>query len=882
MSKEMPARYNHQEVETGKYEYWLKNRCFESGQDKSKPPFCIVIPPPNVTGKLHLGHAWDGTLQDLIIRYKHLKGFDTLWVPGCDHAGIATQAKVEEKLRKEGISRYDLGREKFLDVAWKWKHEYHNFILDQWKVMGLSLDYNKERFTLDEGLSRAVKEVFVRLYKEGLIYQGQRIINWDPVQKTALSNIEVIYEEHESYMYYFRYYLEGDKSKYLEVATTRPETMFGDVCVVVHPEDARYKDWVGKKVINPANGDLLPVITDEYIDREFGTGAMKCTPAHDPNDFIIGEKYHFPKPICMNPDGTMNEICGKYQGMDRFECREALLKDCQDSGSLIKIEKHINNIGYSERSHAIVEPYLSKQWFVKMDRLAKQALDNQKTDGKVNFYPERFEKIFTNWMSNIEDWCISRQLWWGHRIPAWYHKETGEVYVDVNPPKDIKNYIQDEDVLDTWFSSALWPFTTLGWPEPTEDIKRYFPTDVLVTGYDIIFFWVSRMIFQSLQFTGKRPFKATLIHGLIRDEKGKKMSKSAGNGVDPIDVINKYGADALRYFLTTNSAPGLDLRYSDEKINAAWNFINKIWNASRFCIMNFPEGYEPTEIDYANTSIYERLILKQLNETIEKMEASMEKYEFVIAGTELYNFIWDDFCSVYVEMAKLGLQSENKALQSATQSVMFYVLDAILKLAHPFMPFVTEDIYQTLHNEAKGPLINSKWPEIKEEYSKQYKEGAAESIIDIIKTIRTMKNDNNIAPNKNIELYISIKDEKLRKDVLDNKHYIERFCFATKVEILDKLNIKEQGKAFALKSGIDLFIPLKGLINFEEELNRLNKEKERLESEIRRCEGMLNNPNFISKAPAEKIENEKKKLHDYKVQKESVEHKIGEYQEQNK
>jgi len=877
MAKEMPSRYDHTLVENGKYDYWLENKCFESGKDLNKTPFCIVIPPPNVTGKLHLGHAWDGTLQDLIIRYKHLKGFDTLWVPGCDHAGIATQAKVEGELRKKGISRYDLGREKFLDVVWDWKHQYHDFILEQWKVLGLSLDYRKERFTLDEGLSRAVKKVFVDLYNKGLIYQGYRIINWDPVQKTALSNIEVIYEESESHMYYFKYFLENNPGKYLEVATTRPETMFGDVCVVVHPKDERFKDWVGKKVVNPANGDLLPIITDEYIDMEFGTGAMKCTPAHDPNDFIIGEKYGFPKPICMNPDGTMNEICGKYVNMDRFECREALLKDCEAAGSLIKIEKHINNVGYSERSHALVEPYLSKQWFVKMGPLAKQALENQKTSGKVDFYPERFEKIFTNWMSNIEDWCISRQLWWGHQIPAWYHKETGEVYVGIEPPKDIENYVQDQDVLDTWFSSALWPFSTLGWPEKTEDIQRYFPTDVLVTGYDIIFFWVSRMIFQSLEFTKEKPFKSVLIHGLIRDAQGRKMSKSLNNGVDPIDVINKYGADSLRYFLTTNSAPGLDLRYSDEKVNAAWNFINKIWNAARFCMMNFPEGYEPEGIDYEHASIYDRQILKQLNETIEKMNASMDKFEFVIAGQELYNFIWDDFCSIYVEMAKLSLQGTDNELRQATQSVMFYVLDAILKLAHPFIPFVTEDIYQNLHDGKKGPLIDSKWPEANTKFSENTNEITVNVINEIIKTVRTMKNDNNIAPNKNIAIHLGIENDALRVKIEKNKHYIQRFCFADKTEIEKTINTQEQGKAFALTANVNLFIPLSGLINLEEEIARLEKESARLDGEIKRCEGMLNNPNFISKAPQAKIDTERNKLLDYQQKKKSVLEKLEEY-----
>ncbi len=867
MRKEMATRYDHNQVENGRYQFWLDQNCFTSG-DKSKPPFCVVIPPPNVTGKLHLGHAWDGTLQDMIIRYKHLKGFDTLWVPGCDHAGIATQAKVEEKLRSQGISRYDLGREKFLQTTWQWKKEYHGFIHEQWAKLGLSLDYSKERFTLDEGLSEAVKEVFVSLYNKGLIYQGYRIINWDPVQRTALSNIEVIYEETESHMYYFKYCLEDDASKFLEVATTRPETMFGDVCVVVNPKDERYQSWVGKKVINPANGDVLPIIADEYVDIEFGTGAMKCTPAHDPNDFIIGERYGFPKIICMNPDGTMNEVCGKYNTMDRFACREQLLKDIEAKGLLIKIEKHINQVGYSERSHAIVEPYLSKQWFVKMRPLATQALEFQKTSEKVQFYPDRFEKIFTNWMSNIEDWCISRQLWWGHRIPAWYHNETGEVYVGINPPQHPEQYHQDEDVLDTWFSSALWPFSTLGWPQDTEDYKRYFPTDALVTGYDIIFFWVSRMIFQSLEFTKTKPFKHCLIHGLIRDDKGRKMSKSLGNGVDPIAVIDQYGADSLRYFLTTNSAPGQDLRYSEEKVNAAWNFINKIWNASRFCMMNFPEGFKPSSIDYKNGSIYDHQILRELNKTIRAMNESMDKYEFVVAGTSLYNFIWDDFCSSYVEMAKLALQSDDEKLQATTRNTMFYVLDSILKLAHPFIPFVTEEIYQTLHDDNSLCLVNSTWPEANEEYDNGLDEPIVNAIDEVIKTIRTMKNDNNIAPSKKIIVELAIPDDKLCQEIISNRQYIERFCFTSELKIGQSVS-QDKGMTFAL-SGMTMFIPMAGLIDIKEEIARLNNEITKLDSEIDRGTNMLNNPNFINKAPVAKVEAEKKKLEDYKNKKANV------------
>ncbi len=859
----LEKNYDHKIVESDKYDKWVKSKVFEQ-HDVAKTPFTIVIPPPNVTGKLHIGHAWDTTIQDMIIRYKHLKGFDTLWVPGSDHAGIATQAKVEAKLREEGISRYDLGREKFLDVCWKWKHDYHDFIFSQWAMLGLALDYSKERFTLDEGLSNAVKKVFVDLYNKGLIYQGQRIINWDPVFKTALSNVEVIYEETESKMYYFKYYLE-DKSDYLTVATTRPETMFGDVCVVVNPNDSRFTKYIGKKVYNPANNDLLPIIADEYVDIEFGTGAMKCTPAHDPNDYILGKKYNLDCINVMNPDGSMNEVCGKYQGQDRFECRENLVKQIESDGLLVKIEKHINQVGYSERSHAIVEPYLSKQWFVKMAPLAKQALDNQQSDNKVNFIPERFEKIFTNWMSGVEDWCISRQLWWGHRIPAWYNNTTNEVYVGEQPPKDIENYHQDEDVLDTWFSSALWPFSTLGFPDTTNPLyQRYFPTDILVTGYDIIFFWVSRMIFQSLEFTKQIPFKNCLIHGLIRDPFGKKMSKSVGNAVDPKDIIDRYGCDSLRFFLTTNSAPGLDLRYSEEKISSSRNFINKIWNASRFVMMNLGEDYKFSEIDYDNASIFDKDILKKLNKTIEQLNISMDKYDFVIAGSTLYNFIYDDFCSIYIEMAKICLNSSDEEKKKATMNTLYYVLDSILVMIHPFIPFVTEEIYQNLHNSKEACIFSdASWPKIIDKYN-DFNEETSDYINEIIKTIRIMKSEQNIAPNKQIKLVIESSDNKLVSSLKDNVQYISRFAFADEVDFVNKLDNKENGFSFVL-SKISLFVPSKDLINVEEEIIKVNKEIEKFRSEIDRGEKMLSNPSFTSKAPKEKIALEEEKLANNKL-----------------
>ena len=637
----LDKKYNHLEVEEGKYQNWLDKGYFNSG-DLSKKPFAIVIPPPNVTGKLHLGHAWDTTLQDIIIRYKRMDGFDALWVPGMDHAGIATQAKVDAKLKASGIKPREMAREEWLKVAWDWKKEYAENIHNQWAKMGLSLDYSKERFTLDEGLSEAVKYVFVTLYNKGYIYRGERIINWDPEAMTALSNEEVIYKDVEGAFYHLKYMIEGTND-YLEVATTRPETLFGDTAVAVNPKDERYKDLIGKNVILPIVNKLIPIVGDEHADPEFGTGVVKITPAHDPNDFEVGNRHNLERIIVMNPNGTMNENAGIYNGLDRFECREKLLNDLKEKDLLISIEPMMHSVGHSERTDVMVEPYLSKQWFVKMDELSKHVLDNQQTDGKVNFVPERFEKILNHWMEDCHDWCISRQLWWGHRIPAWYKGE--EVFVGYESPGE--DWVQDEDALDTWFSSALWPFSTLGWPNETEDFKRYFPNNVLVTGYDIIFFWVCRMVFQSLEFTDKRPFNEVLIHGLIRDKQGRKMSKSLGNGVDPMDVINDYGCDSLRFFLATSSAPGMDLRYDEEKVKSTWNFINKLWNASRFVLMNL-EDFDTNNYSLENLNISDKWIVSKLNKLIKKVRNHMDKYEFNVVGTEIYNFVWNYFCDLYI------------------------------------------------------------------------------------------------------------------------------------------------------------------------------------------------------------------------------------------
>jgi len=868
MKKELATKYNHIEVESGKYQKWLEKKYFEAG-DTSKKAYSIVIPPPNVTGKLHLGHAWDTTLQDILIRYKRLQGYDALWLPGMDHAGIATQAKVEERLRGQGISRYDLGREKFLEKSWEWKEEYATLIRQQWEKLGLSLDYSKERFTLDEGLSKAVRKVFVDLFKKGLIYQGERIINWDPAQKTALSNIEVIHKEVEGAMYYFKY-LVIDSEETLVIATTRPETMFGDTAIFVHPDDERYKHLVGKKAINPANNQALPIMADDYIDMSFGTAVMKCTPAHDPNDFVLGKKYKMEMPICMNPDGTMNQLCGQYEGMDRFECRKQLVKEFDTRGVVVKIETHLHQVGHSERSNAVVEPYLSKQWFVKMEPLAKEAIANQlNQETKVNFVPERFEKTFIQWMENIEDWCISRQLWWGHRVPVWYHKETGEIYVEIEDPKDTENYIQDPDVLDTWFSSALWPFSTLNWPnENNELFNRYFPTDALVTGYDIIFFWVSRMIFQSLQFTKQKPFKDVLIHGLTRDELGRKMSKSLGNGIEPMDVINQYGADSMRYFLATTSSPGQDLRYSEEKVEAAWNFINKIWNASRFVLMNIDQNQEYSDV-ITNTSLADQWILSKLNSVIKTVETMMDKYEFVVVGNELYSFIWDDFCSWYIELAKVTLTGNDEVAKEATKKTLVYLVNAIVKMLHPFMPFVTEEIYQSIPHIEESICISS-WPLIKEEYDFSSAKDSVVYLIDIVKAIREIRATYQIK-NAN-EIHYSIKNAQDASLSIYEKEflpYVKKLCNAECLGFIDD-DVEGDIAIVSIKDGHAIEVSLDGLIDMSEEIAKLEKELAKLINEITRCEKMLTNSNFVNKAPASKVEEEKSKLEDYKKQYETI------------
>ncbi|MCD4838717.1 valine--tRNA ligase [Neobacillus sedimentimangrovi] len=870
----MPTKYDPQSIERGRYEWWLQGKFFEAKDDEGKQPYTVVIPPPNVTGKLHLGHAWDTTLQDIITRMKRMQGYDVLWLPGMDHAGIATQAKVEEKLRKEGKSRYDLGREKFVEETWKWKEEYASHIREQWAKLGLGLDYSRERFTLDEGLSKAVREVFVTLYKKGLIYRGEYIINWDPSTKTALSDIEVIYKDVQGALYHMKYPL-ADGSGYIEVATTRPETMLGDTAVAVHPEDERYKHLIGKTVKLPIVGREIPIVGDDYVDMEFGSGAVKITPAHDPNDFEIGNRHNLERIIVMNEDGTMNANAGKYQGLDRFECRKQIVKDLQEQGILFKIEEHLHSVGHSERTGAVVEPYLSTQWFVKMKPLAEEAIALQNKENKVNFVPERFEKTYLHWMENIRDWCISRQLWWGHRIPAWYHKETGEIYVDHEPPSDLENWEQDKDVLDTWFSSALWPFSTMGWPDTeSSDYKRYFPTDVLVTGYDIIFFWVSRMIFQSIQFTGERPFKDVLIHGLVRDAQGRKMSKSLGNGVDPMDVIAKYGADSLRYFLSTGTSPGQDLRYSTEKVEATWNFANKIWNASRFALMNM-NGLTYEEIDLSGEkSVADKWILTRLNETIDHVTKLSERYEFGEVGRALYNFIWDDFCDWYIEMAKLPLYGDDEAAKKTTRSILAYVLDQTMRLLHPFMPFITEEIWQNLPHSGESITV-AKWPEVRPELSDEEAAQEMKLLMEMIRSVRNIRAEVNTPMSKKIKMLVKAKDEKVLASLEKNRSYIERFCNPEELQM--GLNIETPEKAMtAVITGVEIILPLEGLINIEEEIARLEKEWDKLNKEVERVQKKLSNEGFIKKAPEHVVAEERAKEKDYLEKRSIVEARIKE------
>ena len=875
MAKEMSSKFQPQEVEAGKYQWWVDSGVFHPNEDPNAEPYSIVIPPPNVTGKLHLGHAWDVTLQDMIIRQKRMQGFDTLWLPGMDHAGIATQAKVEEKLRGEGLSRYDLGREKFLEQTWEWKEEYASHIREQWAKMGISVDYRRERFTLDKGLSDAVKKVFVTLYEKGLIYRGEYIINWDPKAKTSLSDIEVIHKDVEGAFYHMNYPL-ADGSGFLEIATTRPETLLGDTAVAVHPDDERYQALIGKTVILPLVNREIPIIADEYVEQDFGTGVVKITPAHDPNDFEVGNRHNLPRINVMNDDATMNELAGKYEGMDRFAARKAIVKDLEEAGLLVKIEKHSHSVGHSERTDVVVEPRLSKQWFVKMGPLAEQAINAQRAEGDntVNFYPPRFNDAYLRWMENIHDWVISRQLWWGHQIPAWYHKETGEVYVGMEAPSDIENWTQDPDVLDTWFSSALWPFSTMGWPdEEAADYKRYYPTNTLVTGYDILTFWVSRMMFQGLEFTGKRPFKNVLIHGLIRDSQGRKMSKSLGNGVDPMEVIEQYGADALRWFLANGSAPGQDVRYSTDKMDAAWNFINKIWNASRYALMNVGD-LTADQVDITGEkTLADKWILTRLNQTIGKVTELFEKFEFGEAGRLLYRFIWDDFCDWYIEMSKETLAGDDEAAKLTTRSILVYVLDNTLRLLHPIMPFVTEEIWQSVPHVGES-LVVATYPTVHPEQMDEQAAEEMEFLMDFIRSVRTVRNEMNTPLSKPINIIAKVSDAAHYAILKENESYIARF--SNPEEFVYGEDVEAPSDAVtSVITGAEIYLPLAGLINIEDEIARLEKEAEKLQQEVDRVEKKLSNEKFVAKAPAAVVEAERAKGADYQAQREAVLERIA-------
>ncbi len=868
---ELPSAYDPKRTEEKWYDYWLEGGFFKAGKDPSKPPFTIVIPPPNVTGNLHIGHALNNTLQDILIRWKRMQGYDALWLPGMDHAGIATQSRVEARLREEGISRHDLGREKFLERVWEWKEHYAGVIREQWRKMGVSVDYSRERFTMDEGLSRAVREVFVRLYEKGLIYRGKYIINWDPEARTALSDIEVIHKEVPGKLYHLRYPLK-DGSGHIQIATTRPETMLADTAVAVHPEDDRYKHLVGKTVILPIIGREIPIVADEYVDPEFGSGALKVTPAHDPNDFEIGMRHDLPQVLVLDEEGRMNENAGPYKGLDRFECRKRIVKDLEEAGVLVKIEDHVHSVGHSERSGAVVEPILSTQWFVKMKPLAEQAIADTKSGKGVRFVPERFEKIYLHWIENVRDWCISRQLWWGHRIPAWHCGDCGEITVSRETPEKCSHcgstsLEQDPDVLDTWFSSALWPFSTMGWPEDTEDLRRYYPTDVLVTGYDIIYFWVARMIFTALEFTGQKPFKEVLITGIVRDAEGRKMSKSLGNGVDPLEVIEKYGTDAMRFMLSTGCTPGNDQRFRWERVESARNFANKIWNASRFALMHLAEAREEDLALTGSLTVSDRWILHRLNETIDEVTRHLNRYDFGEAGRVLYHFIWDEFCDWYIEFSKLSLYGEDEEAKRVTRAVLCHVLDRSLRLLHPFMPFITEEIWQKL--PGTGPSITvAEWPEAEEAFRAPDAVKEMQILIDVIRSVRNIRSEMEVPPKKQVTLLIRTEPEAYAA-IRDNESAIRRLCGAEKVTAGPDVTRPDKAMT-AVVSGAEVFLPLEGMIDIGETIARLEKELKKLDYEVERVEKKLSNPGFVQKAPAHIVEGERRKGEEYRERREKV------------
>ena len=858
MKKELPKVYEPQEVEGRIYEMWEHNGCFEGRRDPDKKPFTIVMPPPNVTGQLHMGHAMDSTLQDILIRFKRMQGYAALWVPGTDHAGIATQIKVEEELRtKEGLTRYDLGREKFLERVWDWKRQYGGRIVEQQKKLGASCDWDRARFTMDEGCSKAVRETFCELYEKGLIYKGSRIINWCPHCVTALSDAEVEYQDKPGSFWHIRYPIAGEEGRYVIVATTRPETMLGDTGVAVHPDDERYKDIVGKKCILPLVGREMPIVADDYVDMEFGTGCVKMTPAHDPNDFEVGLRHNLETIRVLDDNGKVVEGYGKYSGMDRYEARKAIVADLEEQGYLVKVEPHQHNVGTCYRCHNDVEPLISAQWFVKMEPLAKEALRVVR-EGEVKFVPERFTKTYTNWMENVHDWCISRQLWWGHQIPVWYCADCGHMTVSRTDPTECeachsKNIERDPDVLDTWFSSALWPFSTLGWPEKTEDLDYFYPTDVLVTGYDIIFFWVARMIFSGCEHTGKPPFHTVFIHGLVRDDKGRKMSKSLGNGIDPLEMANQYGADALRFNLVTGNSPGNDMRFYTERCEAMRNFANKIWNASRFLMMNLT--IDKCELP-DKLELEDKWILSKLNSVIPEITENMERYELGVAAQKVYDFIWDSYCDWYIELTKTRLQGEDEDSKVRAQQVLCYVLTQILKLLHPFMPFITEEIWQALPHEGDY-LMLQQWPEHHATLDFPEEEKAMELIMDAIRAIRARRAEMNVPPSKKAQLTVSTLEQAVFHQGIP---FLKRLAYASDVQVVEATReMDTQGMVTVTTHAARLYLPLAELVDLEKEKARIAKELDKNRKELDKLETKLNNPGFVNKAPAQVVEAERER-----------------------
>ena len=871
-------KFNPKDFEDKIYKNWEEKGYFKPSEDKSKKPYTIVIPPPNITGKLHMGHALDETIQDLLIRYKRMQGYNALWLPGTDHAAIATEAKVVAKLKEEGTSKEELGREEFLKRAWEWKKEYGGIIINQIKKLGCSCDWDRERFTMDEGLSNAVKHVFVDLYNKGLIYKGKKMINWCPYCKTSISDAEVEYEEEPTHLWHIRYKVKGEENRYVVVATTRPETMLGDTGVAVHPADERYKDLVGKKVILPIMNKEIPVVADEFVEKEFGTGAVKLTPAHDPNDYESGERHGLEVVEVFDENGKMNDLVPEYAGMDIYEAREKIVEKLKEIGALVKIEDYTHNVGKCYRCHHSIEPKISEQWFVKMEPLAKPAIDAVR-NGDVKFIPERFDKTYFNWMENIRDWCISRQLWWGHRIPAYYCKDCGNMQVSENEVTKCNkcgstNVEQDDETLDTWFSSALWPFSTLGWPEQTEDFKYFYPTDTLVTGYDIIFFWVARMIFSAIEHTGQVPFKNVFIHGIVRDSQGRKMSKSLGNGIDPIEVIDKYGTDALRFSLILGISPGNDIRYMPEKLEAASNFANKLWNASKFVLGNL-ENYKEIEFkDIEKSLTYsDKWILSKLNKLVLDITNNIDGFELGVFAQKIYDFIWNEFCDWYIEMVKPRLYNEEDKTKLAAQYTLNKVLADSLKLLHPIMPFITEEIYTKLYNNDESIMI-SKWPEYSKNVDFDKEELAVEELKNIITGIRNIRVQRNIHPSKKSKLIFVTSESK--EAVENSESWLLKLGFGNEIEISANKENLPQNAMSVLANGIELYMPFEDLVDISEEKERLQKEKERLESEIQRATKMLNNPGFVNKAPVEKVQEEKDKKTKYEDMLETVKNRLEE------